>query len=202
MTVRDFDGPFWATSIVLALSTVPALPARGLSQAPAKPPKAAVECVITAQGLGPIHLGMTIDEARRAFPTAQFARTTDGEGLALIEVKVRDESWMLLYSDEEDPEAPIDPTTKISFIETFFEGCKTAEGVHPGSPIGDAIARYGAVAKISRSEIESREYVTFERQPDFLDLRLDHTGIFPEGSAESKSYAPEAKIFSIAVSGP
>jgi hypothetical protein len=169
------------------------------SKAPSKPQ---LECLITADGIGPIRLGTTLDAARRAFPSARFERTTDGEGLALVEVVVGDDRWMQLYADEEDPEAPIDFTLPISFIETFFEGCKTPEGVHPGSPIGDAIAHYGAVAKIVRSEIESREYVTFEKQAEHLDLRLDHTGIFPEGSAETKAHAPEATILSIAVSGP
>ena len=61
---------------------------------------------------------------------------------------------------------------------------------------------FGRVKLITKSEIELREYVTFERQPDFLTLRLDYTGVFHNHSRETREYKPHAKILSMAVSMP
>ncbi|HET9025434.1 MAG TPA: hypothetical protein VFN64_12740, partial [Burkholderiaceae bacterium] len=36
--------------------------------------------LITAASIGPIRLGMTLDDARRTLPTARFERTSDGDG--------------------------------------------------------------------------------------------------------------------------
>ncbi|HEY5545857.1 MAG TPA: hypothetical protein VIK50_07350, partial [Gemmatimonadaceae bacterium] len=42
--------------------------------------------LISSSGVGAIQLSMTVGEARRALPAATFARATDGDGLALVEV--------------------------------------------------------------------------------------------------------------------
>jgi hypothetical protein len=56
------------------------------------------------------------------------------------------------------------------------------------------------VVRISESEIESRQHITFDRQPAWLTFRIDYTGIFATGSRETTSYRPEAKILSISIS--
>jgi len=42
--------------------------------------------------------------------------------------------------------------------------------------------------------------VTFEKQPSYLTLRLDYTGIFSAGSRQTTKFESDAKILSIAVS--
>ena len=51
---------------------------------------------ITKSGIGPIKLGMTLQEARRALPKASFQRTSDGEGIPLVGVQLGSDSVMTL----------------------------------------------------------------------------------------------------------
>jgi hypothetical protein len=156
--------------------------------------------LISDHGIGGIRLGMTFDEARRALSTAKFERTSDGDGAALVEVSLAPNDSVTLWADEDDPDAPIDWSRKIGTIETFSAGFHTAEGVHPGSLVTDVEHAFGKTREIEQSEIESREYIFFEKQPAGLTFRLDYTGIFPAGSRRTTKFQPGGKIFSIAVS--
>ena len=163
-------------------------------------PAAVPACLVTARAVGPLRLGMPIQEAQAAMPTARFTRSSDGEGVALVEVAVDGAPLAVLYAGEEDPETPVDPLRSIEHIETFNAACATAEGVHPGSPVAAAEAAYGAIRSITRSEIESREYIEFAHPPAGLQFRLDYTGEFADGESETTRHAPDAKILSIAIS--
>ncbi len=161
---------------------------------------AAPTCLITGTAIGPLQLGVSLDEAQRLMPQASFTRTSDGEGVALVDVAVDGASLAVLYAGEEDPEKPLDLTRPIEFLETFNPACATGEGIHPGSTVEAAEAAYGAAGSIRRSEIESREYIQFEHPPAGLQFRLDYSGEFAEGESQTRRHAPGAKIFSISVS--
>jgi hypothetical protein len=157
-------------------------------------------CLISATKVGPIQLGVTLDEAKKSFPTATFSRTSDGDGVALVSVKVGREELMTLYADEEDSEAPINWSKKITNIETFSALCHMENGIHPESGILEVEKILGKTRKIQKSEIESREYIEFTTQPKSITFRLDYTGIFDGGAMTTKMFNPEAKIFSISIS--
>ena len=156
--------------------------------------------LITASAMGHVRLRMTLDEARHALPGASFNRTTDGDGAALIEIAFGPDNLLSVWADEDDPASPIDWSKRIVTIETFSAAFHTREGIHPGSLVTEAVRFFGPVREIVKSEIESREYVTFARQPRALTFRLDHTGIFRSGLRRTTSFAPGAKIWSVAIS--
>lgn len=156
--------------------------------------------LITEAAMGPVRLRMTLDEARRALPTASFTRTSDGDGAALVDVGFPDGESLVLWADEDDPESPVDWSKKIVTIETFSATFHTRDGTRPGSLVRDVIRRFGPVQKIVESEIESRQFITFARQPEGVTFRLDYTGIFPPGTRRTTRFEPGAKILSIAVS--
>jgi hypothetical protein len=158
--------------------------------------------VITASAMGHVRLGMTLDEARRAHPGASFRRTSDGDGAALVEIAFGQESSLSVWADEDDPATPIDWSKRIVSIETFSAAFHTPEGIHPGSLVTEVARFFGPVREIVKSEIESREYVTFARQPQTLTFRLDQTGIFSPGRRRTTSFAPGATIRSITISSP
>lgn len=145
---------------------------------------------------------MTLGEAKDSLPEATLSRTSDGEGVALVEVKHGTEQLMVLYAGEEDPAAPIDMKKRIRNIETFSAGCNTLNEVHPGILVSDAEKILGATKNISKSEIEQREFITFDKQPGWLTLRIDNSGIFEGSAAETKKFNPTAKILSISISSP
>jgi len=116
---------------------------------------------------------MTLQQARDAMPAAQFKRTSDGEGVALVEITFAPGSSAIVYAGEDNPDAPIDWKKKISMMETFSGAFHTGEGAHPRSPVADVEKLYGKVTSTDTSEIESRQYVKFERQPAGLTFRVD-----------------------------
>ncbi|REJ75214.1 MAG: hypothetical protein DWQ47_06930 [Acidobacteria bacterium] len=160
---------------------------------------------ITANSAGNVRLGATVAEAQGAMPGFQFKRTSDGEGVALIEVSKGDDTHMILYAGEEDSEAAIDGSAKIEMI--FVTGRKyaTSEGVSPGMKVSDAESKLGKVQQIMMSEIEAREYADFERGSGFQYRLLSENGSagrYPEGSMRTQKYDAGAYIHSIQVSEP
>lgn len=156
--------------------------------------------VISRSGVGRIRLGMTLAEAQHALPSASFVRATDGEGAALVEVTLAPGQSLMLWAGEDDADAAIDWARNVKMIETFSPSFRTSEGVHPGISVREAEEIYGATRQIELSEIESRQYIAFANQPDYLTLRLDYTGIFRDGARTTTEFEPGAKIMSIAIS--
>ena len=158
--------------------------------------------VISASGIGPILLAMTLDEARGAVRTAAFQRASDGDGAALVEVALAPDATMMLWAGEDDADAAVDWSKRIVNIETFSAAFHTSAGIHPGSLVTDVERAYGRTRTITLSEIESRQYIEFEAQPAWLTFRLDYTGIFQGGGRTTTAYSPGAKIHSIAIASP
>ena len=127
---------------------------------------------------------MTVGEAKTAWPEAAFSRTSDGEGVALIDVSVGADQMVIAYAGEEDAEAAVDSTKPFRNLETFSDKCGTANGVRPGMAVSDAEKIMGKTRSVATSEIESREYIEFERQPVWMTIRL----------------GPESKLLSLSIS--
>lgn len=149
---------------------------------------------------------MTVSQVRQVLPELQLGRTTDGEGMALIEVKNDEELEMILYAGEENADSPINENSTVQFIQVFGEMYKTTEGVHAGMPLREVEKRYGSLSEINMSEIESREYAQFSSQPAGLSFRvglpdIGVAGIYPEGKRETKEYVPSAVVSFIEVYG-
>lgn len=170
------------------------------SEIPASQAPVAGDRLIDATGVGPVKLGMTLEVVRKTLPSAKIERTSDGEGVALVEITIAPGSAMTVYTGEENPEAQINLSRSIILIETFSETFNTAERVHPGSPVSAVEKIYGKTKSVDMSEIESREYITFERQPDKLTFRLDRMGMLPNDSGPPRNAGTQGIIFSISVS--
>lgn len=155
--------------------------------------------LITSAGMGPVRLGMTLEDARRTLPAATFERTSDGDGVALVDVTLGTDTTLVVYAGEDDRTQPVDWSRRIERIETFSPAFHTAEGVRPGTLVRDVERLLGATTEIMLSEIESRQYIEFERQPAFLTFRLSYAGVFSKGSRTTRRYEPGATILSIAI---
>ena len=159
----------------------------------------AKEILISAAGIGPVRLGLSLDSIAKLTPNLELNRTSDGEGVALVEIPLGLDT-VIAYTGEENPSSPVDHSRHVISLETMTPGFKTPQLIHPGSFVRDAESVYGKIVRIDRSEIESREYITFANQPPNLTFRLDiGSGVFESGSATTTQLKPRARIFSISV---
>ncbi len=156
---------------------------------------------ITAGSAGVLRIGMTVSEARKAMPNAMFERTSDGDGVALIGVKVGNKEIMSLYAGEEDSEKPINPLGIVEQIEVWDSSYKVAPGVGPGVLVHNASVIYGGIKEIIVTEIESREYADFNNGPKGITFRIDYSGIYKEGEVTTKEFKKGAKIMSVLIHG-
>lgn len=160
-------------------------------------------CEITATSIGPVKIGMTVKDARKALPQATFKVTEGLDDLVILEAHVgKEQVWLSPLGDGPPPGRSLLDSTMLKSLETFSEQCRDDNGVGPGTPLRDAASKLGGVKEIVMSEIESREYVTFGRQPKGRWYRIDYTGIFaPESPSRTTDYQPEAKIMAVGVDG-
>ena len=121
--------------------------------------------LITRNSVGDVRLGMTVAEARRVLKGFTLSRTSDGDGAALILVKKYGKDIMNLYAGESDPEAKIDESAKIEFIEVWDGNYRTADGIRPTMSVKAAERILGKIERVVMSEIEAREFLEFKRKP-------------------------------------
>lgn len=161
--------------------------------------------LITPNSVGNLKIGMMVAEARQAFPGHTFSRTSDGEGIALIEVKRGNRTHFILYANEFDPAQPIDNTARIEFIEIVNPAYRTEKGVYPNMLLSEVEKRYGSLQSIVLSEIESREYARFAQQPAGIDLKVlnrsGQAGIYANGEMRTTRYARNAYVGSVILLG-
>ena len=155
--------------------------------------------LITPTSMGGIALGATPGDIRRSMPAAHFERDFDAEGIALIALTLSPGATLILWTDEDPGAADIDWSRPIRMIETTSPAFATPEGIHAGTRVADVVPHYGPVREVIESEIESRQYITFERQPSHLTFRLDYSGVFAPGARTTKTVAPDGAIHSIAI---
>ena len=158
---------------------------------------------ISAIGIGPVKLGMTLAEAKKALPAgAKFEQAENAEGADLISVELANQYLMILRPAKENPlDMPIDWSRRISYIQTFNPKCHTIEGIHPGSRVRDVEKILGKTIGVSISEIESREYIDFKKQSKRFLFRSDYVGIYPSDDArQTTKVKPDGEILSITVS--
>ena len=165
----------------------------------------APSAIITANSAGAIKLGMTISEAQEAMKEAEFKRSSDGEGIALVTVNLNDAPILRLSAGEEEADAAVDGKAVIEFVDVIAPDYKTADGVHAGMALEDVEKIYGKVSELVTSELESREYATFSKQPSGLFFRLSSkngtAGIYKAGELVTTNYRPGSEISVIEVTG-
>lgn len=154
---------------------------------------------ITNNSAGGIKLGMTVSQASRVLKRCRFARTSDGEGVALIGVRCQGRRVMSLYAGEEDRDTKINWKRRIELIEVWDRRFKTADGVHPEMYLRIAEKILGKVRQIVITEIESREFVTFRKIRKGIGYRT-YGGIYTRPNVTTTKYEPGSRIFSIQIS--
>lgn len=170
----------------------------GIANARTQYPKT---CEITSNSIAKIKLGNSLNQVKAIYPNAQLARATDGDGVALITIKIGGEDLAVLYAGESDPNEKINLSKKIEQIETFNPACKTKSGIHPKASLKKSADLLGGVALIRMSEIEGRQYVEFKKPSNNITYRINYCGDFANDSMRvTNNYLSSCTLLSIAIS--
>jgi len=170
----------------------------------------AAEHLIGSAGVGPVRLGMTVAQARRALPGKSLRRSNLGDGLALVQVSRGDRQLFDLYAGEDDYEKPIDERARIQMILAADRAYATAAGVRPEMPVREVEKRYGKLKQIRLQEVESREFATFTHGPSAFLFEVyapdggyagKYSSARPDFGATTRQAAPNARIYRIWVQG-
>lgn len=130
---------------------------------------------ITAEGMGPARLGMTLGELKQALPESDFQiQSPFMVDIDAVAVRSNDEVQFYILHLSSDALTDAD---SIELLMTDNASFRTAEGVGPGTPIQDAEAVYGQASLNYHTAYESRESVEFADVPyDTMSFRSDQWG--------------------------
>lgn len=127
-------------------------------------PKAADSTMISATGIGPAQLGMTLGDLKAALGsetefTVKSPFIVDFDAIA---VRRGEEVLFYILSLPDQPLTDADP---IEGLYTDNPKFRTDAGVGPGTSLAQAEQSYGPVTLSYNTQNESREYARFARQP-------------------------------------
>lgn len=163
--------------------------------------------LISPSGIGTAQLGMTLGELKATLgETAEF--TVESPFMVdfdAIAVRQNEEvQYYILYLAGET----LADEDVIQGVFTDNPTFQTADGVGPGTPIGEAEAAYGEALLSYNTQNESREYVRFANQParniSFAtgDASAEPAGIYPSVTGEyneTTEFYDDATIQSVLV---
>ena len=121
--------------------------------------------LIAGDGIGSARAGMTVAEFRAALPTGTNTGELDQRFMvdltAVPVIMETDTLYYLLFSQVD----ALSDTMHLQLVATLNPQVRTAEGVGPGTSIGEAARKYGEPTLSYSTNDESREYAKFRRYP-------------------------------------
>ncbi|UOG92695.1 MAG: hypothetical protein L3K52_02940 [Candidatus Thiothrix sulfatifontis] len=148
---------------------------------------------ITDTSAGAIQLGMLSTDIPAAMPGADAAVEQDGDGIEWMTLKMNGEALMNIMLDRSTHTANLIRILSPRFI--------TAQGVKVGENLQSVGEKLGGLKEIQWTEIESREFATFNNSPVTMVFQViannGMAGIYPTGEAITTVAASSATIHSI-----
>lgn len=147
---------------------------------------------ITPNRADNIEIGMSLFEAIENSPGTSTTLGADGEGILALEILDGKNFLMSLYMDTEC----IGPESRVKAIEAWGRDFSTEEGIFPTMPVREAAMIYGGLKHIQYSEIESREFATFNDHPQGIKIEI-FGGDFSTGETSTTETYPDAQIVAL-----
>lgn len=188
-------------------------PTEAVTPAPSPAPKLAPvnpARLISASGIGPVRLGMTLAQAKQAMGANVRWDNVPNLMVDFGAIAVKSGSTVLFYVVHE-ADHPLRDRDPVTILMTRNPAYKTIEGVGPNTPIAQAAQAYGPATLSFNWDDEGREYVKFANQPSALTFRtrgepnnFDGRYASTQGDAfhSTTTYRPTAAIGAVWVSAP
>lgn len=117
--------------------------------------------VITPERIGPVRLGMTVQELKRLFPGANYRIVTLPDIASIVAIRQGPRDLFYFTTSSNSGKLPA-PKEIINFLITKNPRYRTEAGVKPGSLLADAVKVYGAPELYYSPDAE---YAKFSRAP-------------------------------------
>ncbi len=148
---------------------------------------------ITDTGAGAIQLGMLATDIPAAMPGVTVAIEPDGEGIEWMSLTMNGEHLMSIMLDRS--------TQTVNLIRILSPRFVTAQGVKVGENLQSVGEKLGGLKEIQWTEIESREFATFNNAPVTMVFQViandGPAGVYPSGEVIANTAASSATIHSI-----
>jgi hypothetical protein len=171
------------------------------------PPETADSKLISATGIGPAQLGMTLGDLKTILGS-EFQFTVESPFIVDFDAIAVRQGEKALFYILFLPGQPLTDTDAIEGLYTDNPDFRTNQGVGPGTPIQEAEQAYGTATLSYNTQNESREYVRFAQQPSANisfatgNGSQNAAGIYPSPTQdynETKQYRDDATIQSVLV---
>ncbi len=147
----------------------PSLTAQAINLDPAEPENAPenapeISSLISAEGIGPVQLGMTLGDLRQAVGPTTELTIEPGLMKDFDAIAVRQNGEVQFYVLYLTGQA-LSESDVVQGLLTNNPTFQTADGIGPGVPLATTEATYGKATLSYHVQNESREYVRFEQHP-------------------------------------
>jgi len=148
---------------------------------------------VTDTSAGAIQLGMLSTDIPAAMPGVNAAVEQDGDGIEWMTLKMNGEALMNIMLDRS--------THTANLIRILSPRFVTEQGVKVGENLQSVGEKLGGLKEIQWTEIESREFATFNNAPITMVFQViantGTAGVYPSGEAITNIAASSATIHSI-----
>lgn len=148
---------------------------------------------ITSGAAGGVQLGMPSAEILAKFPAATAQLELDSDRVEWVNLSYQNEPLISIMLDKN--------THTASLIRVLSPRFHTEQGVRVGENLQSASDKLGGLNEIQWTEIESREFATFNKAPDNMVFQVvaaaGTAGIYKNGETSTTLASPSAAIHSI-----
>lgn len=183
----------WLPLCLLAGCGAEDVPAPATPLAPSSATPLLDNYAITSGAAGGVQLGMPSAEILAKFPTATAQLELDSDRVEWVNLSYQTEPLMSIMLDKN--------THTASLIRVLSPRFRTEQGVSVGENLQSASDKLGGLSEIQWTEIESREFATFNKAPDNMVFQVvaatGTAGIYKNGETSTTLASPSATIHSI-----
>jgi hypothetical protein len=163
------------------------------------------EYLITSNSVGPVRLGMTLAQVRKAAGRMKLKKGKGIEGIPAVEVMSGSQTDMVLYFKDNDGmdrfsknASKIYEFSKVEMINVLSDRYQTSQGVRIGTLLAKAEKQLGKLENISHTEPRGENVAVFKAFPNLM-FSVSGNLVFKEGERTTQTYKSNSKIDEIFV---
>jgi len=161
--------------------------------------------LITSNSVGPVRLGMTLAQVRKAVGLMKIKKVEGIEGTPALELMSSSQTDMVLYfKDNESMDrfsknvSKIYESSKVEMINVLSDRYQTSQGVRIGTLLSKAEKQLGKLENIFYTESRGENVAVFKAFPNLM-FSVSGNLVFKEGERTTQTYKSNSKIDEIFV---